>query len=89
MFNRKKYKLKFRKSYQYVSWGTLKEVTDSALLNVLAKLQEKYNFEIISTKFKDCFDDSFVKIKCDKKDKNKIFGEFCNELNRKIERVSF
>lgn len=89
MFKRRKYKLKFRKTYQYVDWETWKEVTDSYLMSVLLELQKKYNFEILYTKFKDCFEYSCIKIKCNKEDKRKIFGEYCMMLNKQITDVSF
>ena len=89
MFKNKRCKLKFRKTYQYVDWGSWKEVKDAYLISVLLELQSKYGFEIISTKFQDCFNDSYIKIKCNKEDKNKIFGEYCLRLNGQIEDISF
>lgn len=89
MFKRKKYKLKFKKAYQHVDWGVWEEVTDASLMNVLLVLQQKYDFDIVSTKFKDCFGNSRITIKCNKEDKNKIFSEYCLKLNGKIDHISF
>ena len=50
-----KYKLKFRKQYQPLGIGVWEEITDSSLMAVLLRLQEKYNFEILSVKFKDIY----------------------------------
>ena len=46
-----RYKLSFKKSYQAVGIGIWEEVTDSALMEVLLRLQEKYDFKILSVKF--------------------------------------
>lgn len=84
-----KYTLKFRKQYQARGIGTWEEITDASLMNVLLKLQEKYNFEIISFKFKDCFSRSYIKIKCDKYDKSTIFFEFCLKLDGQITDIKY
>ena len=55
----------------------------------LLQLQRKYNFEIISTSFKDFCDTSYIVIKCNKEDKNKIFTDYCLSLNGYIEEISF
>lgn len=91
MFRRKKYKMKFRKSYQFVNWGVWKEITDASLMSRLLQLQRKYNFEIVATKFKDSLSNSYsyIKIKCNKEDKNKIFTDYCLSLNGCIEDISF
>lgn len=89
MFKRRKFTLKFNKTYQYVDWGAWKEITDASLMNVLLELQVKYDFDIVSTKFKDCFHDSYIEIKCNKEDKHKIFAEYCLKLSGKIENISF
>lgn len=89
MFKRRKYKLKFKKEYQYVKWGTWKQVTDAYLMYILLELQKKYNFEIVYIKFKDCFYNSCIKIRCNKGDKYKIFNEYCAILNKQITEVSF
>ena len=84
-----KYKLKFRKHYKTLGIGVWEEVTDSSLMAVLLRLQEKYNFEILSVKFKDCFHTSHIKIKCDKDDRCKIFSEFCLILNKQITEIEY
>lgn len=89
MFRRRKFKLKFRKSYQFVDFGVWKEVTDASLMNVLLALQQKYDFDIVSTKFKDFFDNSYIIIKCNKEDKRKVFSEYCLKLNGQIDHISF
>lgn len=78
----------FKKSYQSLGFGRWKEVTDGYLMSVLLKLQEKYDFEIISTSFKDCFNNSRITIKCDKNDKQKIFMEYAMKLSGEITKVS-
>ena len=89
MFGYKKYTMKFSKSYQFVNWGVHKEITDASLMSHLLQLQRKYKFEIVSTKFKNCFSNSYIKIKCNKEDKNKIFTDYCLSLNGYIEDISF
>ena len=84
-----KYKLKFRKQYQPLGIGIWEEVTDSSLMTVLLYLQKKYNFEIISFKFKDCFSRSYIKIKCNKDDRCKIFCEFCLKLKGQITDIEY
>ena len=85
----RKYKLKFKKQYQAIDIGVWSEITDAALMYTLQKLQEKYNFEIVSVSFKDCFSYSCIKIKCHKDDRCKIFGEFCTMLNGQITAISY
>ena len=84
-----KYKLKFKKQYQPLGIGIWEEITDASLMNVLLKLQEKYNFKIVSVKFKDCFSRSYIKIKCDKYDKNTIFFDFCLRLDGQITDIKY
>ena len=50
-----KYKLNFKKQYQTLGIGVWEEVTDSSLMAVLLRLQEKYNFEILSINLKIVF----------------------------------
>ena len=87
IFKKKKYTIRFKKSYQYVNFGSWKEVTDSHILYILSELQKKYNFEIITAKFKKSFDESEIVIKCNKEDKNKIFMDFCMKLSGQIEKI--
>lgn len=88
IFKLKKYKIKFNKKYQSVSWGAWKEVTDSYILYILRQLQDKYKFTVIKTKLKGCFDKSYIIIRCVKNEKYNIFNEFCFRLNGKIENVT-
>lgn len=60
MFGHRKYKLTFRKTYHYKDFGSWTEIRDSALLATLLKLQQKYDFKIVRTKFKDSFGDSYI-----------------------------
>ena len=87
ILKRKKYIIRFEKSYQWVDFGSWKEVTDFHILYILSELQEKYNFEIISAKLKNTFDESEIVIKCNKEDKNKIFMDFCIKLSGQIEKI--
>lgn len=89
MFKRRKFTLKFRKTYQFVDIGTWKEVTHGFLISTLVDLQKKYDFDIISTNLKDCFSNSYITIKCNKEDKCKIFSEYCSILSGEIENISF
>lgn len=89
MFKRRKFKLKFRKSYQFINFGVGQEVTDAWLMNTLLVLQQKYDFDIVSTKFEDSFGNSYITIKCDKEDKRKIFSEYCFKLSGQIDHISF
>lgn len=88
IFKLKKYKIKFNKSYQSVSWGTWEEVMDSYILYILKQLQGKYKFTVIKTKLKRCFYKSYIIIRCKKNEKFDIFNEFCFRLNGKIENVT-
>lgn len=84
---KKKFKITFSKTYQTVSWGIWKEVTDSYILHILNKLKDKYDFEIVSFDIRDCFRKSEVFIKCEKKFVSTIFIEFCSALSGQIENV--
>ena len=84
-----KYTLKFRKQYKHIDIGVWTEITDASLIKVLLELQEQYDFEIVSFKFKNCFSRSYIKIKCDKYDKNTIFFDFCLELDRQITDIEY
>lgn len=84
---RRKYKITFSKTYQAVSWGVWKEVTDSYILYILNEVKEKHDFEIVSFDIKDCFRKSEVVIKCEKNCKSAIFIKFCNALSGQIENV--
>ena len=87
IFKRKKYTIRFKKTYQWVDSESWEEVTDSYILYILSELQKKYNFEIITAKFKKAFDESEIVIKCNKEDKNKIFMDFCMKLSGQIEKI--
>lgn len=89
LFKYGKYTMKFKKTYKYVDHDSWKEVTDGYLMSELLDLQEKYGFEIVSTSFKNCFDYSYIQIKCNKDEKTKIFGEYCSRLSGHIGYVSF
>ena len=45
-----RYKLSFKKSYQAIDIGIWQEITDSTLMAVLLRLQEKHDFKILSVK---------------------------------------
>ena len=87
IFKRKRYTIRFKKSYQWVDSESWEEVTDSHILYILSELQEKYNFKIITAKLKDTFDESQIVIKCNKEDKYKIFMNFCMKLSGQIEEI--
>ena len=87
IFKRKRYTIRFKKSYQWADSESWEEVTDSHILYILSELQEKYNFEIITTKLKDTFGESQIVIKCNKEDKYKIFMNFCMKLSGQIEEI--
>ena len=89
MFKIKKYTLRFKKYYKYVSQGVWYEVTDNYLMSVLLELQSKYNFEIISTNFHNCFGYSHIKIKCNKKDYPCIWQDYCERVDEYITDISF
>ena len=89
MFKKRKFTITFKKSYHSLDFGRWEEVTDGYLMSVLLKLQEKYDFEVVSTSFKDCFSNSRITIKCDKRDKQKIFMEYTTILGDNITKVSF
>lgn len=85
---RRRYTLRFMKSYQWVDWGSWKEVSDTFVLYVLSELQDKYDFEIVSVKLKDCFSWSKIVIRCAREDKSKIFFDFSTRLSGHIEKIS-
>ena len=84
-----KYKIKFKKSYIEKDYWTWYETSDSALLSIFLKLSKKYDFSIVKTKFNDCFEDSIIKIKCKKEDKNKIFSDFCIAAGKYVSEVKY
>lgn len=88
MFDCRKYTMKFKKNYMDAALYGFDEVPDSYLTSALLELQEKYDFEIVSMKFNNCFNFSCIKIKCHKKDKQKIFMEYCMSLKDLICNVS-
>ena len=85
----KKYTITFKKRYQSIGWGEWLEVSDSSIYEVLKALSEIYGFEIVKMKLKDCFGESFIKIKCNRSDKDKIFFDFCKKLGGEIENIKF
>ena len=87
IFKRKKYTIRFKKSYHWVDSESWEEVTDSHILYILSELQKKYNFEIITVKLKNTSYESEIVIKCNKEDKNKIFMDFCMKLSGQIEKI--
>ena len=87
LFKRRKYKITFTKSYQFVDIGVWKEVTDSHILQVLYELQTEFDFEIISTKLRDCFHKSKIVIRCNRGDKNKIYMDFVRRMSGKITKI--
>lgn len=89
MFKRRKYKLTFKKTYHFKDFGSWTEVRDSTLLEALLLLQQSYDFDIVKTKFKDCFRDSCITIKCNKKDKRTIFSAYCLGLSGEITDISY
>lgn len=85
-----RYKMKFKKVcipgnkvYEH------REISDAYLLSILLELQHKYYFDIISTRFNRSASTSYIKIKCDKSDKGKIFSDYCARLDGYIDSVSF
>lgn len=87
MFKRKKYTMKFKKKYKMGEYpGSWYEVADAYLLAVLLGLKEKYQFDIISTKFKGFSDYSRIKIRCNQEDKQNIFMEYYLILGSEIEK---
>lgn len=92
--NKKKYKITFQKTMRnFKSNGSVfdsewTEITDFSILKNLCKIQEYYDFEIISTKIQDSNHTSQIIIKCRKEDKNFIFFGFCSRLEHYIENVS-
>lgn len=94
MKNRKrKYKIKFKK---LSCWNSPKcrweEVQDGYILNVLATLQQHYDFKVVSTIMHNSTSANnicCIVIKCSKKDKSDIFIEFCDKLSENITNVKF
>lgn len=85
----KRYELKFKKTYKPVNLYRWQEVSDSEIIVVLHNLQNKYQFDIEKIAINDCFKNSCIEIKCLKKDREKIFAEFCSELGGHITEVSY
>lgn len=88
MFKTKRYTLKFDKTHHYINGEDYKCVKDSHLISVLSSLQSKYDFKIISIDFGRGFGYN-ITIKCNKKDYQKIFGDYCLELGEHITDISF
>mgnify|MGYP003294054089 CR=1 FL=1 len=89
MFKRRKYKIKFVKSYQFVDIGVWYELRDSYVLRVLRELETQFDFDLISVRLRDCFHQSKIVIRCSKVDKNKIFMEFIRKLSGQIEQIKY
>ena len=94
MKNRKrKYKIKFKK---LSCWNSPRcrweEVQDGSILNVLAILQQHYDFKVVSVIIhasSDANNKYCIVIRCNKEDKSDIFIEFCNKLSENITNVKF
>lgn len=87
MFKTKRYTLKFDKTHHDINGEDYKCVKDSHLISVLLSLQSKYDFKIISIDFGGVW--YSITIKCNKKDYQKIFGEYCLKLGEHITDISF
>lgn len=81
--------IKFEKQANFLDGFNYTEIKDSYILNTLSDMQDKYGFKILKTNLKDCFYNSFIKLKCDKNDKFKIYSEFCNLLDGYIKNIDF
>lgn len=90
LFKYRKYTLKFkkRKFDDYHRYYDYKVITDHSLLMPIIRLQQDYDFEIVSTKF-NVIGHNYIKIKCKKEDKRKIFTAYCLELADYIENISY
>lgn len=88
MFKRN-YTLHFKKAQLHIDLGSWDEVTDAYILSVLLDLCKRYDFEVVSTNFKDAHYKSKLVIKCDKETKNKVFMELCINLKNYIENVKY
>ena len=88
MFKTKKYTLKFEKRCRYTNGDEYYCVKDSHLISVLSSLQSEYDFKIISIDFGRGFGYN-ITIKCNKKDYQKIFREYCLKLGEYITDISF
>lgn len=89
MRGNKKYTITFQKKYKSIGYGKWLEVEDSFICKVLSALSEVYDFQIIKIRLKDCFGKSYIQIKCNRNDKNKIFLTFCEKLDGEIEEINF
>lgn len=83
------YELTFKKAYLNPDWDSWEEVSDSHLLKIFLKLSKYYDFSIVKTNFNNCFNNSIIKIKCKKEDKNKIFSAFCLSADKYIREVKY
>ncbi len=88
--HKKKYTLRFTKSWlQGDSIFYSRAISNDYILGHLVKLQDKYDFDILSVSLKDIDKVSKIKIRCTKEDKSKIFVEFCIKLDKYICNFSF
>lgn len=85
----KKYTIFFKKSHNFVGFGNYCEIKDSVIFKTLNDLSETYDFQIKKIKLRNYMNKSFIKIKCNPSDKNKILCDFCEKLSGKIEAIEF
>ena len=90
MFKRRKYILQFKTTLFYTTQEDIKaESINEFLIRALHMLQDKYSFEIISLNIRFHTHNSYITIKCNKKDKLKIFTDYCILAGNNISEFSF
>ena len=87
LFKKGRYKICFKKTYNFIDFGIGSEITDASIFQVLNSLQSKFGFKIVSVGLKSHSGKSKVVIRCDKSDKYKIFAEFVQKLSGYIEQI--
>ena len=79
-------KIRFRKTPRNIHGLSYTIVTDGFIMIQLHKLQDTYNFEIMSV---DLSGHCEIEIECYKKDTSNIFVNFCRLLEHDIENVEY
>lgn len=91
MFDLKRiYTLKFRKIYKSVYGNkAAAQISDSEICDILKKMIEKCDCEIVSICLKEEYDISEIKIICNTKDKYNILFDFSSATGNKIEALQW
>ena len=87
MFKRRLYTIKFKKDIICVRDNMYGTIDDYTVILTILELKEKYNFDIVSLVIEDQYNDSLLKIRCDRNDKDDILSDLCKKLSNTITNI--